>query len=71
MFYLVNILSACKSKQVATFDGWGEIARFHFDEEGAMQLVPTVFFMTFLLVVSFTLLPVVVAGTNPAKSAIG
>jgi len=47
--------------QVSTFDDWGDIARQHFDEEGSMRALPTIFFMTFLLIVSFTLLPVVVA----------
>ena len=47
--------------QVSTFDDWGDIAREHFDENGSMRPLPTFFFMTFLLIVSFTLLPVVVA----------
>jgi hypothetical protein len=44
-----------------TFDDWGEIARSHFSEEGNMQFLPSMFFASFLLIVSFTLLPVVVA----------
>ena len=47
--------------QVATFDDWGQIARVHSDEDGELDFGTAVFFMSFLLIVSFTLLPVVVA----------
>ena len=48
--------------QVATLDGWGTIARSHVDPDtGIMYATSAIFFMTFLLIVAFTLLPVVVA----------
>ena len=47
--------------QVATFDDWGEIARMDWEDPSTMSAGPTAFFASFLLIVSFTLLPVVVA----------
>jgi len=48
--------------QIATLDDWGTIARAHVDtESGIMHLSSGIFFMSFLLIVAFTLLPVVVA----------
>ena len=44
--------------QVATLDGWGSIARAHVEpESNIMHLSSGVFFMSFLLIVAFTLLP--------------
>jgi len=48
--------------QMATLDEWGNMARTHVDEEtGTLLTLSAIFFMSFLLIVSFTLLPVVVA----------
>jgi len=59
--------------QVATVDEWGNIARTHTEPcpdgnlgcadlgEGTLRLTSALYFMSFILIVSFTLLPVVVA----------
>lgn len=47
--------------QMATLDEWGNMARTHVDEQGTLKTLSALFFMSFLLIVSFTLLPVVVA----------
>jgi len=47
--------------QVATFDSWGEIARKQQNDAGDMDFGTSVFFISYLLLMSFTLLPVVIA----------
>jgi len=47
--------------QVATFDDWGDIARKHENHAGDMDFGTSVFFISYLLLMSFTLLPVVIA----------
>ena len=49
---------------MSTLDNWSVIARSHSDADdpdGFMRIESVVFFMSLVLVVSFTLLPVVVA----------
>ncbi len=42
--------------QMATLDEWGNMARTHVDEEtGTLLTLSAIFFMSFLLIVSFTL----------------
>lgn len=47
--------------QIATFEGWSDLARDMFDEGGRVDLWTAVFFCTYIIIVSWMLLPIVVA----------
>lgn len=47
--------------QIATFEGWSDLARDMFDEGGRVDLWIAVFFCTYIVIVSWMLLPIVVA----------
>lgn len=47
--------------QITTFDNWADIAKASFESDGSLRPGPVLFFGTYILIVAWTLLPVVVA----------